>query len=46
LPDQLLGLAGALASALTADTIIYDNYDNVDESSTGSDGVDFVGPAR
>jgi hypothetical protein len=38
---QLLCLAGALASALTADSII---YDNIDESSSGSDGVDFVGP--
>ena len=38
---QLLCLAGALASALTADSII---YDNIDESSAGSDGVDFVGP--
>jgi hypothetical protein len=38
---QLLCLAGALASALTANTII---YDNIDESSAGSDGVDFVGP--
>jgi hypothetical protein len=38
---QLLCLAGALASALTANSII---YDNIDESSAGSDGVDFVGP--
>jgi hypothetical protein len=38
---QLLCLAGALASALNADTII---YDNMSESSAGADGVDFVGP--
>jgi hypothetical protein len=38
---QLLCLAGALASDLDADSII---YDNIDESSAGSDGVDFVGP--
>ena len=37
---QLL-LAGAFASALAADTIV---YDNIAESSAGSDGVDFVGP--
>ena len=40
-PLRLLCLAGALASALTADTIV---YDNTGESSAGSDGVDFVGP--
>jgi hypothetical protein len=38
---QLLCLAGALASALAANSLI---YDNIDESSAGSDGVDFVGP--
>lgn len=38
---QLLLLAGALASALTADTIV---YDNIDQSSAGADSVDFVGP--
>ena len=34
-------LAGALASALNADTIVY--Y-NISTSSGGADGVDFVGP--
>lgn len=38
---QLVCLAGAFASALTADSII---YDNLSESSAGGDGVDFVGP--
>jgi hypothetical protein len=38
---QLLFLAGALASALNADTI---TYNNLSESSAGADGVDFVGP--
>jgi len=38
---QLLFLAGAFASALGADTII---YDNIGESSAGADGVDFAGP--
>ena len=37
----MLCLAGALASALNADSII---YDNISESSAGADGVDFVGP--
>jgi hypothetical protein len=39
---QLLGLAGALASALTANSVIV--YDNISEVSAGGDGVDFVGP--
>lgn len=38
---QLLCLAGALACALNADTII---YTNMSESSAGADGVGFVGP--
>jgi hypothetical protein len=37
----LVFLAGALASALTADTVV---YDNLSESSAGADGVGFVGP--
>jgi hypothetical protein len=38
---QLLFLAGTLASALGADTIV---YDNILESSAGSDGIEFAGP--
>jgi hypothetical protein len=38
---QLLCVAGVLASALNADTII---YDNINQESGGADGVDFVGP--
>jgi hypothetical protein len=38
---QLLCLAGVLASALTADSIV---YDSTGEASAGADGVDFVGP--
>jgi len=38
---QLLCLAGALATALNAGTIA---YDNIGESSAGADGVDFAGP--
>lgn len=38
---HVLCLAGAFASGLNADTII---YDNIGESSAGADGVDFVGP--
>jgi hypothetical protein len=37
----LLCLAGAFASTLNADTII---YDNIGESNAGADGVDFAGP--
>ena len=38
---RLVCLAGALASALTADTII---YNNTGEASAGADGVNFAGP--
>jgi hypothetical protein len=38
---HLLCLAGAFASGLNADTIV---YDNIGESSAGADGVDFAGP--
>ncbi len=34
-------MAGALASVMAANTIV---YDNIGESSAGSDGVDFAGP--
>lgn len=39
---QLVCLAGALASTLTASSVIV--YDNTGEASAGADGVDFVGP--
>ncbi len=38
---QVLCLAGALASTLAADTIV---YDNTAEGSAGADGVGFAGP--
>jgi hypothetical protein len=38
---SLVFLAGALASALTADTFV---YNNLSEASAGADGVGFVGP--
>jgi hypothetical protein len=39
---QLFCLAGALASALTANSIIV--YDSTSEASAGADGVGFLGP--
>src|SRR5579863_4628686 len=38
---RLVCMAGVLASALAADTIV---YSNIGEASAGADGVGFVGP--